>query len=697
MELASNVIPDLLSPLAAFTTLPPYIDQLHIPNADQDELDLVANAAAAAAAAAVQDSAATNQSGCVTPVWETSPVNPQSRIDSLAPLPSWKSTSTWRLDGADVDGRRFFAVPTFALGCPPLRIDVYVPPPEAFPPALRAVLQPDAVVYTCRNKTVQALPIAQHLVRALTKWSASIPDFESQYAALPFGSQVYVASMAASLGAMEIHLVPDHGIEQAMLSVDALQDTWHQLVPKESWPPILDWADLKLVKQLHEAITVVTINETQMVFKSLLRDQRYMYNELKMLLALAPHPHRIPRPAYVVAKRARFGRRRGVCGFVVPYYPLGSLKDRLRQISASDDLESTLGVRFKWAMQITQALIAVNEHPAGFYPDLKPDNVVLRAGGDGQQVDAVLLDFEQRGGWFTWSPPEVVYVEYLEILAAAPALAGDEGGMLQAEITAQLREYIPGWTPARQNDRYRNVDGGFSAPWLALVRDRQAQRQLDSSSLPSSSNESKMRDDSLLQKAQVFMLGKLFWCIFEAQPRLRSGIDHEVLQENLTDLGSKPGPVFPEFWSTPMVIRDLIQACTAGAPEWDEDAVQRRKSGVVLWRGKLIPAAAVSAARRAPGTLGYEFLENFRAEQTQEAARLYWADEARRARELMVELLEEMRHRRQQRGEDLVAEPRPDHGKRKDEVKTLTLLEKCRARPTLDEVYGELMRAASGV
>ncbi|KAB5580221.1 hypothetical protein GE09DRAFT_1279188 [Coniochaeta sp. 2T2.1] len=515
-------------------------------------------------------------------------------------------TPAWRLDGVDIDGIRFFAVPTFAIGTPPLRIDVYIPPLEEHSPAVRQALSPAEAIYTTNMQHATDLPISRHLLQALEHWSSPLPDFENQYLSLPFGSQIVVTELHPDpiTTASSIQLVPNYAVEQVMMSLDCLQQLWPSDLP---WPEAIDTTDLHFRSQIHEAITLVTIPSSlclnrEYVFKSLLRDQKYLYNELKMLLSLPPHPNLVPRPLYVVTHRCRFGGKRGVAGFVLEYCPLGSMAGYLRTVSTlSSNASLLLSDRFRWARQITSVLIHVNNHCNGFYPDLKPDNIVLRHNPERGETDAVLLDLEQRGGWFSWSPPEVAYVEYIEILASrAPDARTRE------ELTVLLRRYIPTWTPPVQDERYRNVAGGFSAPWLALAAERNATGCLE----------------TLLERAQTFMLGKLLWCIFEGRSVVRCGIDHELLRDPDPEFGGRDG-AFPEFVETPMEVRELIVACTAGAPEW-----AGRRRGLVLREGRL-----VLAAWHGDGSCPS-------AGETREVARRWWKSEVHAANEFLAEMTE---------------------------------------------------------
>jgi len=537
--------------------------------------------------------------------------------------------------------------------------------------------------------------------------------FEQEYRRLPFGSHILINNIDARIDHVDVTLLPNYEVEQNMLTVEALQRLWDTVIPVPEWPPIIDLEKLAFERQLHEAITLVRIpshhelhndqryqkkNNELFVFKSLLRDQRFMYNELKTLLSLRPHDNLISKPLYVVTKKGRFGGRNGVCGFVIRYYPLGTLKDRMLNNTLGSSSEDTLQTKLRWARQITEALIHISSHKTfGFYPDLKPDNVVLRPQhsqrDDGQHdpehLNAVLLDLEQRGGWFSWSPPEVAAVEYLEILATSLTRCNNPA---KQEIGEELRAYIPGWRPTSQNDRYRNVDGGFSAPWVALLRERNENRKKNTGD-----------GHDMLEKAQVFMLGKLIWSIFEGQPYVRCGVDHEVLQDGgdlawlvqgsgseRSDGGGLPRAArFPEFTArSPKAVRELVRDCTAGAPEWDgEESALRKQLGVVLCSGKLVPASDVAAALREGRDLA-SVMETVTPEDTRAVAREYWTNEVKKARGFLRELLRE-------RGLNLSEADRDDasregHHIQASEGARSGLLDQVRARPGLAEVLSKL-------
>ncbi|KAK1751183.1 hypothetical protein QBC47DRAFT_308241 [Echria macrotheca] len=597
MELASTVFDDILGPLAAF---PSGNNGVESPYPEQSTSHSVTGVAGHNVEGHSQD----------------------------------ERTITWRVDGADVDGRRIFATPRFVVGRPPLRVDVYLPLWEDYSRPLKAALRPEQLIYTT-GSDVSKLPVTRHVMSALESWSSAQPDFEAQYNTVPFGSQILVTEVTATIEdtAAGICLCPDYDVEQAMLTVDELHSMWNLSVGQ--WPPVLELDDIGFVRQLHEAISLVTVSngsstttdpDKAYVFKSLTRDQRYLYNELRMLLTLLPHPNLIRRPSHIITKRARFGGKPGVCGFLLEYYPLGSLKQRLLHCDSPIPKRQ----KAKWARQIGQVLMHINATEGGFYPDLKPDNVVLRASKDGDSEDAVLLDLEQRGGWYSWSPPEVLYIEYMEMLATG---LSEEHASLREEVMGLLARYMPGWKPSNQRDRYHNSVGGFSSAWLALLNHRDGKERLE--------------------KAQVFMLGKMIWCLFEDSPMVRCGIDWEILQDPDPP---HEAPRFPAFRvTTDERIRELVRRCTLGAPEWYESQAQRGEV-ITLRKGRL-----VSIARQDQG--GDESGGDVKG-----VARRWWAAEVERAMQFLRELVD------------------IDHaGSLKKEM------DECvRSRPTLAEVVGQL-------
>jgi hypothetical protein len=103
------------------------------------------------------------------------------------------------------------------------------------------------------------------VLRALERWVARTTGFEVLYHNMLFRSRIMVNEIRANMDSVEIHLLPVYGIEQNWFSLKALQNMWG----------IVDFADLQLYSQPHEAITLVQIpshhNKELLVFKSLVR------------------------------------------------------------------------------------------------------------------------------------------------------------------------------------------------------------------------------------------------------------------------------------------------------------------------------------------------------------------------------------------------------------------------------------------
>ena len=521
--------------------------------------------------------------------WEDSYQNPKNRIETLAREPN----PSWQIDGIDPEGVRFFAYPVFATGRPPLRIDVYIPGQQDHPPALRRALQSSSAPFV-RSSQAAELGICQHVIRALGYWSGQIPDFETEYYGMPFGSRIVVNNICADVRKMDIQLVPRYSVEQCWQSLKRLKDIW--ALDSTRWPEAIDLDEIQLQSQPHESITLVRIPtrccDQTVVFKSLVQDTKYMYHELKMLLTLEPHPNIISRPLYVVTKKCRFGGKIAVCGFILPFYPHGSLVGALEDARRAGLPSSVcLRDRLRWSIQITRALIHINKSSLGFYPDLKPDNVLLVPSheSEGADLNAVLIDLEQRGGWYSWSPPEVRYVEYMEYITARM-----ECKTVRKKSLALMTSFLPDWKLPTQSDRYHDSERGFSSAWATL----EAQE---------------------FEAAQVFMLGKLLWCLFEGCTSINCGISFDMFRDD--------GLLrFPEFRNTPTELRQCIRDCTSGAPEWEGRTRTIERVGTKYYAVERLREGAT--------------LEEATPQETQDAATRWWKEEVRCAKRFVKQKIE---------------------------------------------------------
>src|SRR4051794_33804557 len=125
---------------------------------------------------------------------------------------------------------------------------------------------------------------------------------------------------------------------------------------------------------------------------------------------MSPHQHIISKPSHVIVKKCNFGNKLAVIGFIIDYYPAGTLRDSLsfRRTSQSLTLQSQVG----WAIQLTEALIHIQKNNI-MYCDLRLDNIVLDSISDA----IVMIDFEARGVGTFMTAPEIMYLEYIQSLA----------------------------------------------------------------------------------------------------------------------------------------------------------------------------------------------------------------------------------------------------------------------------------------
>ena len=484
------------------------------------------------------------------------------------------ATVTWQIDGGEFDGAQFFAIPNFARGRTPIRVDTFIPESDDHPPSLRKALQSNSSMLL-ESTRVGSSALSQHIVNALNFWSNSLADFEETYMKLPFGSQILIEDIRSDVRLMRIQLLPKQELEQQLMSIKALQALW--CLPEDKWPEVLDISNLELIQQPFPTITLVHVaggGEKIFVFKSMPDDIKYFYHELKVLLMMDSHPNVIARPHYLVTKRCGFGGKSGVCGFVLDYHPSGTLRDRLcrnhhASIKATD--------QFRWAKQLTSALIHIHQTFPGFFSNLKLNNIVMAL--EGQSLQAMLIDFEQRLGPSSWSPPEVHYVGYLCHLASFSPSTSDK-----LRYTNLIQSYIPDWKPLDKKSRYQNPKDGYCDPWPVFTPEEQ-------------------------EAAQVFMLGKLLWCIFERTSSVNTIITRDTFREESCDQS------FPEFRLSPSKLQDCIRRCTSGAAEW-----RGRHAGLVRKGNLIVPRDRVDDDDD-PVSVG----------EVEEAARIWWMEEIRTA------------------------------------------------------------------
>jgi len=436
-------------------------------------------------------------------------------------------------------GTQFYTLPVFLTPLLPMRIDTFIPESHKIPSALRSALDINTALYV-RDSRVADLGISRYIIRVLEHWSSQFEDFETFYRDLPFGSRIIIEEIVADVRKVRVQIVKTHYLEKQLLSWATLNEMW-DLVPSNT-PPLINITDVHVLKQLHDSVSLVLVDGKKCILKALTSYPKYLYHELRDLLTLPPHRNMVSRPLHLVTKRVRFGAKIAVVGFTLKYHEKGTLRDELplRRIHGLLAMEDHL----KWAVQLTDALIHIRD--AGkFYCDLRLDNVVLD-----ESDDLVMIDFEARGVALGASAPEINYREYIYTLAMENE---EDDYPLQKERFVRLYEkMVRGRNIAKPSERYKNPPHGYSVPWLCL-------------------------DEREREAAEVYMLGRVLWCIFEGvgSPEKTAMVQHRREDEL----------EFPQWSRTPEKVRKLIEKCIQFDGEDYRALPVVRRGNKILLRG----------------------------------------------------------------------------------------------------------------
>jgi len=456
--------------------------------------------------------------------WSTSRLNPSARVDSLES----PRQPHWRIEGSYKAGRRILATPVIgSLKFPPLRIDIQLPDPAGLSSILRETLDLNASTHIRDAPRFTQLGISKYIARALEKWSSMIPDFYTYYTSLPFSSLINFEKISATPSELSIEVektVPAAGfltLEQ-FRQAHGLKDV---LLPRH-----LSLHKLSVLRQINEAVSLVEFPEdwksTRLIFKCAIAFPELFYHELKMLLTLKPHRHVCERPLYIVTTEGQPGTDPIVVGFVLKYYDGGSLEAVLP--SRLEEVRPTLEEKLKWSKQLTSVMSHLVSTEQTFFCDLKCENVVLSSQRVGHR-DIILVDFEQIGTDNAWTPPEIIT---LERLLSVVQHTKDRDSRVKY---AKLLQYALGSHHDNPTQYFRTITSSHIL-WKSL-------------------------DRSEREAAQVFMLGKVLYCIWEGVGRVTS------LNGESLEAGAEGN--FPSFSTTPLEIRLLILQCTLGARELD--------------------------------------------------------------------------------------------------------------------------------
>ncbi|KAJ6446008.1 Tyrosine-protein kinase, active site protein [Purpureocillium lavendulum] len=489
--------------------------------------------------------------------WPQSSLNPKNRIDSL----DVPARPLWRIDGCTAFGTQIYAVPLFVGTIRPYRVDVFIPEPATVSPELRKTLDLDVTFYVRDGSRIAQLGITRHVLRILQHWTSTLENPSEIYKDLPFGSRIVLHNLPKIVADARISIAPTHYLERQLLGPSALRKYWGDDL---DLPPTVDLEDVEYLSQLHDSVCLVKIQGRTCIFKALTSYTKYLYHELKQLLAMPPHPNVIARPVHLVTKRCSFGNKVAVVGFTVENHVHGSLRDLIPFLQVHGQV--SLDDKIKWSVQLASGLVHLRNTACIFYPDLRLDNIVLS-----ESWDAVMIDFEQRGVWCEFAAPEVNAIEYVRLLA----IDEDIDPEVQAKYSAVLDELLPGWEDMGEGEEYIWPSRGYNVPWSCLTPREQ-------------------------EACEVYMLGRVLWCIFEASSApQRAAVWLSYRWEPLVE--------FPGYTTTPEPIRDLIDRCTRGRQPGLTKYIVRERDRLVM---RELENTGRSTAR-----------------QVQETARDWWAAE----------------------------------------------------------------------
>ncbi|TGJ85057.1 hypothetical protein E0Z10_g3696 [Xylaria hypoxylon] len=509
------------------------------------------------------------------PSWEDSLLNPKNRIDSLD-LPD---SPLWRIDGCTGLGTQYYAVPICLSSVPPMRMDVFIP--EDQPSHIREQLDLHKAFHTKDASRLSKLAIAKHIIRTLQTWTEStfedIDAFERFYKSKPFGSRLVFENLSFDTRQINVKVGPNHNLELQLLSLKRLTSLWGTMLQPLQ---VVDFFDVHVVSVLHDSVCLVRIQGQLFIFKALVSGVKYLYHELKTLCTIEPHANIIQRPIHLIRKACSFGGKHAIVGFTTFYHQHGSLRDLLPQLRIHDRLQ--LADQLKWSIQVIQALEHLRTRSSTYYPDLRLDNLVMS-----KNFDIVMVDFEQRGVWCEFAAPEVNAIEYMRLIAADDRIPSE----VSSKYQGIMRDLVPDYDRL-QEDRYTNPQDGYNASWIALNPEEQ-------------------------EVAEVYMLGRLLWCIFEgvSGPQKAAVWQSYRWESNLE---------FPEYDRTPPALREIIDRCTRGRRPNLGSIIVRHQSHLLL---------------------RHQLGEDHDANQVQAAATAHWVAELKWAEEFLSE-----RNRLQEQG-----------------------------------------------
>jgi hypothetical protein len=475
---------------------------------------------------------------------------PDKQQDLMTPIDMLQSSSQiqWQVNKIDARGQRYGVFPaTFLREMQPKMIMLEIPDQTDWPKDLWIPLNAADSAHMAGRHTCQ-LGIIRYLERALTSWSSRHPSFTHYFFGLPYGSIIELQTMDIEPAECTFSVIEGGEWADGNTATE-LRSMWG--LKNTDMPPCVPIEELRMVRQLTNAVVLVTLvsdPSRQLVLKSSFSDVG-IYHELKVLLTMPPHRFIQERPHYMVILGGNSAAKDNICGILLTYYERGSIETNLMPWDLSDP--HWWMTPLSWSRQICDSLVHVVKNGL-FCSDLRMDNILLSQFGD--EEHCVLIDFAMDRNIFSWSPPEMLSVEWVAEIASSQLLSAEQKqeyiNILEVFTTSRNLTVDPRGKP----DKYDNASLGWWFPWTwSTPLEREA--------------------------GMVYLLGKVIWCLFEGEPLIGNILGRSLDEDT--------GLEFSDFVRTPPTVQELIKEMTAGSREWSGRRLGiYRRAGIIFPRGK---------------------------------------------------------------------------------------------------------------
>lgn len=355
-----------------------------------------------------------------------------------------------------------------------------------------------------------------------------------------FGDLPWISSSLemrpTGLRSYSLEILPRREFECALVSYTTLKNFWNL---ECKMPSIVPLKELKIEAYIHDYVAIVSLPFAAGHYTLKTNPKPHLlYHEMETLLRMAPHPNVLSRPLLVTkatldsniypwdsASRYLSAPNRPIVGFLTEYHEGGTLGAAL-----AADKEVSLRDQARWCRQLASALAHIQgtrqkDGRCGFYTDLKLDNIVLS-----RSRDLILIDFEKAGSWALYTPPE--------ILSSRPRRASRGSsdprfrlsfseGPTPGRICGICSPHpcaVPRGSSTAAFDIHMSIFEYKQSPINILARENSDRPCLDLRPIHFWDQAS----DLEREKAMVYMLGCVLWCILERKPCISEWTERRV-------------------------------------------------------------------------------------------------------------------------------------------------------------------------